>query len=46
VFWGGVFAKMGVFRGIWVDERWLVAGKNVVKLMVVCGAGKHANFLK
>jgi hypothetical protein len=29
-FLGGVLGKMGVFRGIWVDKTWCVAGKNVV----------------
>jgi hypothetical protein len=26
----GVSGKMGVFRGIWMDKTWCVAGKNVV----------------
>jgi hypothetical protein len=26
----GVLGKMGVFRGIWMDKTWCVAGKNVV----------------
>jgi hypothetical protein len=29
-FLGGVLQKMGVFRGIWMDKTWCVAGKNVV----------------
>jgi hypothetical protein len=29
-FLGGVLGKMGVFRGIWMDKTWCVAGKNVV----------------
>jgi hypothetical protein len=29
-FLGGVLRKMGVFRGIWMDKMWCVAGKNVV----------------
>jgi hypothetical protein len=30
VFLGGVFEKMGVFCGNWVDKTWFAAGKNVV----------------
>ena len=30
VFLGGVFEKMGVLGGNWVDKTWFVAGKNVV----------------
>jgi hypothetical protein len=29
-FLGGVLEKTGVFRGIWMDKTWCVAGKNVV----------------
>jgi hypothetical protein len=45
-FLGGVLGKMGAFREIWMDKTWCVAGKNVVKLMVVLWHGEHANFLK